>query len=131
MITKELSNAQIEAMVVGLRGNPQANDGLAYQKLPVRKVVFPLLKFVEDAQKILKPFGEAKQRLMQDIQATEGEEQEALLKELQALASEVYTMRLQPICGQCLDEYELSLAELQILAPFFPEQDAPAPALVD
>lgn len=132
MIQKKLTAARIETILTALKG-PSGNDGLAFRPLPVRKVLFPLLRFVEDAGALIKPVIAARDELFRRYQAAEGDEAqiEAIEAELQDLMAQEFEMRIQPICGQCLDDREdITLADLQLLSTFFPTQDAeetPAP----
>lgn len=128
MISKTLTAARIETLLKALKG-PNGNDGLAFRPLPVRKVLFPLLKFVTDAGVILEPVLKSRDELLRRGQeAYESEAPDEELQEIQAeideLMDQEFEMRLQPVCGQCLDDREdITLADLQLLSTFFPEQD--------
>ena len=125
MISKTLSAARLETILTALKG-PNGNDGLAFRPLPVRKVLFPLLRFVEDAGRILEPVLKARAELYrrgQEAQEADATDEElwAIQEEINDLMDQEFDIRVLPICGSCLDDREdITLADLQLLSTFFP-----------
>lgn len=124
MISKTLTNFEIETLIASLRG--ANNDGLAFQRFPVKRVIYPLLDFMEKVSPLLRAYVEARKALKAAYdRAKTDEEREAVNQEAAELMAEKHDIRVMPICKSCLDDMELSLSELQILSTFFPPQDEP------